>query len=40
LEINPRYTVKEVARIWSIYRIVEVGERFLDNLRKAGLPEG
>ena len=40
LEINPRYTVKEVARIWSIYRIVEVGERFLGNLRKAGLPEG
>ena len=39
LEITPRYTVKEVARRFP-YRIDEVRDRFLDNLRKAGLPEG
>ncbi len=40
LEINPPYTLKEVTRMWSVYRIVEMGQRFIDNLRKAGLPEG
>ncbi len=39
LEISPQYTLKEVARIWP-YRIDEVRNRFLDGLRKAGLPEG
>jgi len=39
LEITPQYTLKEAARIFP-YRIDEVRERFLDNLRKAGLPEG
>ena len=38
LEINPRFTVKEVARILP-YRIDEVRDRFLDDWRKAGLPE-
>jgi len=40
LAINPRYTLKEVERIWSIYRNVEMNGRFIDNLRQAGLPEG
>ena len=39
LGIIPHYTVKEAARIWP-WRIDEVRERFLDGLRKAGLPEG
>ena len=38
LEINPRFTVKELARI-APNRIDEARSRFLDNLRKAGLPE-
>jgi tetratricopeptide (TPR) repeat protein len=39
-EINPRYNLTEAERIWTIYRNVEMNERFLDNLRRAGLPEG
>ena len=39
LEITPRYSLKEVARIWP-WRIDEVRNRILDSLRKAGLPEG
>jgi adenylate cyclase len=39
LEIIPQYTVKEVARIYA-FRVDEVRNRILDNLRKAGLPEG
>ena len=39
LEITPRYTVKEFARLYP-YRIDEVRERIFDSLRKAGLPEG
>ena len=38
LEIIPQYTVKEVAKFWP-YRIDQVQSRFLDSLRKAGLPE-
>ncbi len=38
LEIPPQYTVKEFDRIFP-YRIDEVRNRILDNLRKAGLPE-
>jgi tetratricopeptide (TPR) repeat protein len=38
LELRPQYTVKEVTRIWP-YRNAEVRNRFLENLRKAGLPE-
>ncbi|MCZ6862224.1 MAG: winged helix-turn-helix domain-containing tetratricopeptide repeat protein [Alphaproteobacteria bacterium] len=38
LEITPQFTLKEVARILP-YRIDEVRNRFLDSLRKAGLPE-
>jgi TolB-like protein len=40
LEIMPRYTIKEVERIWTIYRNADKSQRFIDNLRKAGLPEG
>ena len=40
LEISPQYTLKDVARIFSAYRIDEVRNRFLDSLHKAGLPEG
>ncbi len=39
LEIAPKYTLKELARIYS-YRLDEHRNRFLDNLRKTGLPEG
>jgi len=39
LDISPQYTVKELDRIHP-YRIDEIRNRFLDNLRKAGLPEG
>jgi TolB-like protein/predicted Zn-dependent protease len=39
LEINSQYTVKEVDRLYP-YRLQEVRHRFLDSLRKAGLPEG
>jgi adenylate cyclase len=39
LEIVPRYTVKETARRVP-WRIDEVRDRFLNNLRKAELPEG
>ena len=39
LQATPQSTLKEVARILP-YRIDEVRIRFLDNLRKAGLPEG
>ncbi len=38
LEIAPKYTLKELARIYS-YRLDEHRNRFLDNLRKTGLPE-
>jgi tetratricopeptide (TPR) repeat protein len=38
LEITPQYSLKEVARIWP-WRIDEVRNRFLDGLRKAGLPD-
>ncbi|MCZ6590792.1 MAG: tetratricopeptide repeat protein, partial [Alphaproteobacteria bacterium] len=40
LEGAPQYTFKEVARIFSAYQVDEVRNRFLDSLRKAGLPEG
>ncbi len=40
LEITPQYTLKEVGRIFSAYRVDEDRNRFLDNLRKAGVPEG
>ena len=39
LEISPQFTVKEVAKRLP-YRNDEVRDRFLDSLRKAGLPEG
>ncbi len=39
LEITPKHTLKEVAKIYP-YRIDEVRNRILDSLRKAGLPEG
>jgi tetratricopeptide (TPR) repeat protein len=39
LEITPPYTVKEVAKRYP-YRTEEVRNRILDDLRKAGLPEG
>jgi hypothetical protein len=39
-EINPLYTLKEAKRIWTIYRNDEMNERFLNNLNRAGLPEG
>ena len=39
LEVTPRYTVKEFARLYP-YRIDEVRNRIFDSLRKAGLPEG
>ena len=39
LEIAPQYTLKEFARIFP-YRVDEDRIRFLDSLRKAGLPEG
>jgi adenylate cyclase len=39
LEITPPYTVKEVARRYP-YRTEEDRNRFLDAMRKAGLPEG
>jgi len=39
LESLPRYTIKEVARIYP-FRLDEHRNRFLDGLRKAGLPEG
>ena len=41
LKIIPHFTIKEVARMHAYsYRIDEVRDRFLDSLRKAGLPEG
>jgi TolB-like protein len=40
LEIIPHFTLKGVARIHAFpYRLDEVRDRFLDSLRKAGLPE-
>jgi len=39
LGLTPQYTVKEFARIYP-FRIDEIRNRFLDGLRKAGLPEG
>ena len=39
LEINPRFTVKEVARRLP-FRVDEDLDRILDSLRKAGVPEG
>ena len=39
LEIAPQYTLKGLAKIFS-YRIDEHRNRFLDGVRKAGLPEG
>jgi adenylate cyclase len=39
LRINSHYTLKQVDRLYP-YRIDEVRYRFLDSLRKAGLPEG
>jgi tetratricopeptide (TPR) repeat protein len=39
LEIMPQYTVKEADRIYA-YRLDEDRQRILDDLRKAGLPEG
>ncbi|MHC4434889.1 MAG: adenylate/guanylate cyclase domain-containing protein [Planctomycetota bacterium] len=39
LEINSQYTLKEVDRLYP-YRIDEVRNRFLECMRKAGLPEG
>ncbi len=39
LDITPQFTLKEVARLYP-YRIDEDRNRFLDSLRKAGLPEG
>jgi adenylate cyclase len=38
LRINSHYTLKQVDRLYP-YRIDEVRYRFLDSLRKAGLPE-
>ncbi len=38
LEITPRYTVREFARLYP-YRLDEHRDRFLNGLRKAGLPE-
>ena len=38
LEITPQFKLKGVTRILP-YRIDEVRNRFLDNLREAGLPE-
>ena len=39
LGINSQYTLKEVDRLYP-YRIDAVRNRFLDSMRKAGLPEG
>ena len=39
LEIMPKYTVKELARIYA-FRLDEDRNRILDDLRTAGLPEG
>ena len=39
LEVAPQYTLKDLARLYA-YRVDEVRNRFLDSLRKAGLPEG
>jgi TolB-like protein/Tfp pilus assembly protein PilF len=39
LELAPQFTVKKAAERWP-YRIDEDHNRFLDALRKAGLPEG
>jgi adenylate cyclase len=39
LEIAPQFTLKHIAKTMPL-RIDEVRNRFLDNLRKAGLPEG
>jgi len=39
LGINSQYTLKEVDRLYP-YRIDAVRNRFLDSLRKAGLPDG
>ncbi len=38
LEISPQHSLKEVAKIYP-YRIDEVRNRILNNLRKAGVPE-
>ena len=39
LEITPQFTVKELAKVFA-YRIDEFRNRYLDSLRKAGVPEG
>ena len=39
LEIAPQFTLKEAARIFP-NRIDEDRNRFIDSLRRAGLPEG
>ena len=39
LDMNPLYTLKDVERIYP-FRLDEDRDRFLDSLRKAGLPEG
>ena len=39
LEISPQFTVKWL-NIFMPFRVDEVRNRFLDNSRKAGLPEG
>jgi adenylate cyclase len=39
LEISPRYTLKDAAK-FAPYRLDEHRNRFLEGLRKAGLPEG
>jgi tetratricopeptide (TPR) repeat protein len=38
LEITPQYTLRDIARVYP-YRLDEDRHRFLDGLRRAGLPE-
>lgn len=40
LEVIPKFNHKNVARIFSAYRIDEDRDRFLDAIRTAGLPAG
>ena len=39
LEVTPQFNFAKGARIFSAYRLEEERNRFLDSLRKAGLPE-
>ena len=39
LETTTKFNLKNVARFFSVLRLDEVRNRFLDSLRKAGLPE-